>query len=37
MANKVPWITYEFEAFPHDANWSAGAGVYIFAGTNPKN
>lgn len=37
MADKVTWLTHEFSVYPHNAKWSEAAGVYIFAGTTPKN
>jgi excinuclease UvrABC nuclease subunit len=34
MSNKVTWLTHEFSIHQHGENWSAVAGLYIFAGKN---
>ena len=36
MSNTVFWLGHEFTVLEHSANWNKVAGIYIFAGQNPK-
>ena len=36
MANKVTWGGHEFSVHQHGENWSAVAGLYIFAAKNSE-
>lgn len=36
MANKVQWLTYEFEVCEPNSDWNDVAGAYIFSGINAQ-
>jgi excinuclease UvrABC nuclease subunit len=36
MSNTVSWLNNEFSVHQHGDNWSAVAGLYIFAGRNSQ-
>lgn len=37
MSDKISWLSYEFGVYPHSANWSDAAGIYIFCGLSQQN
>ena len=36
MSNTVSWLGHEFTVLEYSANWNDVAGIYIFAGQNPR-